>query len=386
MGEIRLDVRDRLNVAESTISDIPLNEPYRPFKSNEINQRSADEWIISKPDDQRRAARAIVDNVRHIGQTEFEDKLKLTIDDLNQKLGDRKYVALAAESKSNQWTLELSWENLDRKPDYVGNAGSINFVNDKLDGVMRYLRQHSDLKTVVIIDDAIYSGQQIHTIIDKLSSSGFGDLEFIVVAPFMTNSAEDRLSGAAKKVVLCEHDKILTVAEALPDVDLQRKIPEIREFRYIEEEDQGDLATRTLTYFDHKVPDNLSTLGLRKLPFIPNTVEPYKPSFVNEYIDWLIKIGVATRINENVGEDEEFWRIDASAYQIGDETWLQRHIGSMKQIEIRRKDDVIRLKSGEYFRMQEGDVIVQPRGKKWDNNEYSEEVVLFGENGFEINR
>jgi gentisate 1,2-dioxygenase len=58
----------------------------------------------------------------------------------------------------------------------------------------------------------------------------------------------------------------------------------------------------------------------------------------------------------------------------------------MKQIEIRRKDDVIRLKSGEYFRMQEGDVIVQPRGKKWDNNEYSEEVVLFGENGFEINR
>ena len=114
--DVKLDRPDVLKNQNKIISEVKLNEPYKPFKSNEIDEKKARTWIESKPEDQHLAANLVVENITHIGMEEFENSLRETVDDFNNLIGDEKYVSVIADGKSNQWVAELAWPDLKNLP------------------------------------------------------------------------------------------------------------------------------------------------------------------------------------------------------------------------------------------------------------------------------
>lgn len=376
MSEIKFEGQETLKGVGTVRSEVILNEPYRPFRSNEVNNLKAEEWIISKPEDQQIAARAVVDNISHIGQEEFERRLGETVEDFNEKIGDEKYVTIVADLKSNEWSLELAWQNLITKPDYVGNTSFFE-QKEKNVGLADYIKQNG-IKKVAIFDDAIYSGQQIHTLIDQFREMGLTDMEFVLVVPFISNYGEERLRGIGTNLTICNHQEIKSVAELIPDKEIQNKILEIREFSYITNtEDIGDLSTRTLTYFDHKVPDKVSTLNFARLDFIPRTSEPYKEDFVGDYLDLLIEQGLAERFDLSGDDEKPFWNMEAMGYKIGDEYWIRKRAGSRRQIIINRGEEEVLVENGKYFKLEEVDVLSQALYKDWEGTEYPAETKKF---------
>lgn len=384
MMDVKLDRPDVLKNQNKIISEVKLNEPYKPFKSNEIDEKKARIWIESKPEDQRLAANLVVENITHIGMEEFENSLKETVDDFNNLIGDEKYVSVIADGKSNQWVAELAWPDLKNLPSYVGNTGFFDSDKGKIGKLVDFLKTNN-IKKIAIFDDAIYSGQQVHSLVEQFKEVGLDDLQFIVAVPYVSTYGEERLNAAQENITFCKHKKIESVTELIPDEKIQKKILEIEDFKYItHEEDMGDLSTRTLTYFDHKVPDNVSTLNFNRLSFIPTTIEPYKGNYLSSYIEYLVKNGRAERFDRSVEGNEILEKLMFDGYKIGGEFWIKKQQGIGTKLWVIRNGEKIQLNNGEFFKLIEGDELLQPKWEDWDETEHREERRSFIGNEFRM--
>ncbi|WP_068466954.1 hypothetical protein [Candidatus Protochlamydia phocaeensis] len=224
--------------------------PFIPARSNAPNSLKAELWIKEHPIDCQPAAKEIVAHTNHVSFETFQTHLRESIDDLNQRMQNgEKYVVAVRENKSNKWILELSLPHLKQLPHEVVDIQNIH----------SYLSKHSDIDRVVFMDDASYSGEQMSLFIQDNVPPSFKS-EVSVVVPYLTHFAENNILKAAPNVQIMKHETMNTIEEEIKDPGVLKTISDMY-FRVPRHEtkDRG-VASHTLTIFDHKVADYLSTL------------------------------------------------------------------------------------------------------------------------------
>lgn len=354
---------------------VPLSiNPSKPFRSNDINQELSIEWINSQSNPELKlAAQTVVDNITHISQEDFEKALSESIDDFNSR-GDDSYITMAWEGKSNKWVLEQSLPNLKNLPEAIisgsiyGGSWDPNPQNIKKEEdnsifqLISYLKLHPNVKRVALFDDSAYSATQLNIIIDELAKSGLNDITIDIVVPFMTTYGQNKLLQNGNHVRIMNHKTIPTVAELIPDPEIQKYILKINEFSYITtEEEMGDLTTRALIYFDHKVPDNVSSLGFLNLSFIENVVSPYNSSEFNlAYYSYLVDSNQAQviDINNNLGLNPD-QRLNVTIYNYRGSYILSRGTYPIP-IFLIRNGERRQILRNEFITLEENDKIEQP--------------------------
>lgn len=289
LNSIQNLINEKNYTTKISVVDIP-----RPISGNTIDVVQAEEWIDAHPTPEtQKAARAIINSIRHISQEEFEEKLKKTLDIFNNSLGTEKYALLVESKKSSYWVSQLALPNLKFLPEQIY---SFDNSGDSVDG---------NIRRFLYIDDASYTGTHVEeymravaNLIEKHNIPA-SEVELDVVLPFISDKAKNTIAELQKqygfKIQVFSNDKIELMTEKITDKQVLDTIRRMygHVFHDFSEESINNLFNNmSLTYFDHKIPDEVTTLesalrygnvydGVSKSPidqvsFIPETIPPYK--------------------------------------------------------------------------------------------------------------
>jgi hypothetical protein len=222
----------------------PAVEVPRPIRDNPINAQELQAWIDAHQDPLVKSALTeLTKHIRHVSQEEFEASLKETTRHLNEALAREGggYVVAVEKGKSNQWVAQLAMPDLSKKP-----MAEVELA------IQTYLKAYEARKatdpkvtfpkSVVLFDDAAYSGEQlsrvIRTMITAINTHNERVKEkipmpkFIVASPYMTNFAEkaikEKVGGlligkgreqysAIKHLEILPYKQIMTIKELIPD-------------------------------------------------------------------------------------------------------------------------------------------------------------------------
>ncbi|PJD97637.1 MAG: hypothetical protein CK425_03145 [Parachlamydia sp.] len=254
----------------NTVYSIPLNiAPPIPQKSNAVNQVAAKNWVLAHSVHWQPTARKILKNLIHRSFKKFEQRLKIAVESFNEKLmslplEERKYIVIIPgkkwNQKSNPWVTSLALKYLTIPPLDIVYENENSYQND--------------IKAV-IFDDAAYSGKQLQGV---LETTRFKNVHLII--PFISRTA---LSNISQAVWVSSHEKMFNISDMNEFSEEELNLLKSKTGDYYSE----DLTKRTFNWFDHKIPDHLSTLDdilcfgktLDKpscqVPFIPETTPPY---------------------------------------------------------------------------------------------------------------
>ena len=236
------------------------------------------EWIACQPSLELQSyARKLTENINYITFEQFINQLKITISDFNQNHPEPYVLCISQrrsglldklQMSSDPWVIALAFEyaNL-RWPEAILT----------IDELKSYLKSHSDVKKVLLLDDAAYSGTHMSTeisFITRLASqedeSIIKQIDLIFGIPFITNYAKKIILSYrhAKTCTFLTHDSIPVISEIFTkENELQRFI----EITKIEAN-----VRHTVTYFAHKFPDWMSTLQQLQTGHSLISMERYK--------------------------------------------------------------------------------------------------------------
>lgn len=211
-------------------------------------------------------AREYANAIEYISYNEFLEVLQLTFDKYNidrvKNINEGFYTVLHLSfitrcrlDKSNYWMSNISWDMWEIKPDpWICLKESL--LVELLDNGIRKFE-------FVIIDDGVYSGQQIRKSLEGLDRTFgtfqedrkddglpiFDEILISIIVPFGTDSGlRNMLLGYwvnIDDIKVYYGRKILSARERMIQLNPELNVPERR-------------FNRPLTYFDHKVPDAVS--------------------------------------------------------------------------------------------------------------------------------
>jgi len=301
-----LGIFARINELEIKNSSLIVKiEPGAPLPklSKGINHSIAARWIDAHPPEYRRALEASIQVIKHISYEEFEREFARSINSFNAKMREEEsfeYIALSWQNKSNEWMLKLALPLLNKLPFDV-----IDFQNifKQVDILQKKYSSFPEKLKIVIFDDGIYSGKQLHEIISLLSRTfkvkGLKiGLDYFVVCPFMTTAGIKNIISKLPhgiNVFFSLYREIPGFIQSIIDKFPKEAKEMIKIFKSIayEKTDPRLLEGLGTCFFDHKVPDKLSfpiflstgnvtgtngeiLLEGETFPFIPTIIPPYK--------------------------------------------------------------------------------------------------------------
>lgn len=295
------DLKDEDEQQNTSKDSIKL--PVPDENNNKINQEKAQKWIEEDVDPRFKALKQkIIDSINHVTHKEFSDALQEVVDKLEALLVDQEYAVLFdyKPHSSRRWVYELAKGMLKRKPKtatYEPGKQSQE-LHDRL---MDYLYQDQKIDQFVVFDDAIYSGEQVinNTIIQIIRYFSSHPPQpgrrprIILAVPYMTNRFLQAMQVNAQRgnIVLLNVRPLPTLMEQLSEEEWA--LIDEREGTLDLEWDSDEVisAGETLTFFDHRVPDNFSYT--RSCSKITDKGEiPYKakktPYYEQEEIDFKI--------------------------------------------------------------------------------------------------
>lgn len=263
--------------------------PPRPNRSYPIKKEQAENWINAHTcEKERKAARVLIEKTRHVSQAEFEKELKVSVDQFNEWLETQEskdyVVVVSSSTKSNYWVAQLALPHLKRLPrqvfklDYNTFEGS--FVVSK--ALKEYRQKYPEIDKIVFFDDAAYSCQQSNSLIvelgimdciDQNNEVRRGDCakekrNFTIAAiiPFMR---------APECVLPIYCPKTNANGEKYVHVFFSQRLPTMLEIlpESLRHVNIGCGINKIPVYFDHKIPDSLSTCS-----------RSYKEGFVHYYM------------------------------------------------------------------------------------------------------
>lgn len=252
--------------------------PSQPY-SIPINKEDAKAWIEAHTNSIKPLAAKFIANVRYISFERFCRQLRQSVKSFDNYLmqlpeNERKYAIVIPSSKlvsSNKWVSSLALPFFENRPQDVILS----------DGLAEFQIAHPEVKRFVLIDDAAYSGKQLSALISRLG--GDAETKLHAIVPFSTTKGARRV---AYEAWISDHQKMFSIEELCKlgvFNESDKCILEEATGHY----DHGDLAGRTLTYFDHKVADELSTFNGQiewgnllewgcPVRFVPEFHSPYK--------------------------------------------------------------------------------------------------------------
>lgn len=221
-----------------------------------INQVAAKAWVQAHSEETREVAQHILDNFQYINFETFEKQLEQTCDSFNQymdklPLDERFYVISVRQGcKSDRWVSALAQKYLKYAP--------VDVVTHEDLG-----RKYPDIKHVVLLDDAAYSGLQMTEVLEGLKTHKLSKIHALI--PYMTSNGEKKLTKmGGEKLILHPHVMLSTIEEKIPNIDIQQKIYKMYTDSMYNDDlwlfSKPFLPQTTMTYFAHKFPDIYSTL------------------------------------------------------------------------------------------------------------------------------
>ena len=105
------------------------------------------------------------------------------------------------------------------------------------------------------MDDASYSGTQMNDALMTLAPDA-SLAETHLIVPFMTTFALKTITEKTPKVIIHPYQKMALITEEIPDKETVSTIDTM----YFPVLNEGDSKSHTMTIFDHKIADHLSTL------------------------------------------------------------------------------------------------------------------------------
>lgn len=237
--------------------NIPSKVPL-PLFSSPPNKTNLERWANGHPTPRLRGiAHKIADNLNYISFEHFLKALQNVVTQFNAKIGNEPYVLLVQKINdklaSDDWTTSIALNQCGLK------SPSIILTVDDLNG---YLKQNPNIKNILILDDAMYSGTQKIRLMQDIESENV-EIEHITLnigIPFLTNYAKTRMQEHVQyynqehaqyynKVDFMDHQIMPSMKDILGEED----------FSFLSNLKCDSIEDGyTLTYFDHKVADSMS--------------------------------------------------------------------------------------------------------------------------------
>jgi hypothetical protein len=230
--------------------------PLRPKVSIPINPQKASNYVKAFPREVRHVGNFIVSNIVHIPHQTFELKLMQSFFRSLKVTGSQVLVLGVEKEKSNWWVSRLVHQNMLKDPP-KDITSRIEFSHD-LDRAKEFAKIHPN-GTIILPDDAMYSGSQMQELIqDTQIIFGRKDYRTLVVTPFVTQNSLQLIRETGNNIEIFHSGIMLTVQDILLNKKEEKQMAPIFDQLF----KSFNWRQTTLTYFDHKIPDFVSSLSV----------------------------------------------------------------------------------------------------------------------------
>ena len=258
--EFLKDNREELRVASLKPSTDLSTKPETSGKSTPLPQSPSlpgrtidkpqqEKWINAHPTEQLKSiARVIAAEIERLSipRSELKNALAKTVQDFKDKMAKPFMIFELMPDKSNSVMLELARQQ--GLPDSARAIGTVRLE--------RLLKANPQIKDVVIIDNAVYSGEQMIESIDILRAKG---VTVHVVAPYMTEGSAEKISSI-EGVKIYQHETLASIGEMIAQSGLDAETQKL--FEKIYRLDSQEKKTKSLASFEgFSLPDGVSTLS-----------------------------------------------------------------------------------------------------------------------------
>jgi hypothetical protein len=225
------------------------------FFSHPLNKDNCKKFIKSSDITVREIVKKIIDNTNYISYIELKRNLSIIINNLiiyileNKKEEVYIFQNKKNKNKSNYWiSLFLIYKLKDSNIKYtIIDNYYLNIKNDDI---------------IIFIDDCIYSGEQMSSILKTfIISKKIKSLNICLVVPY--------ISTIGKQLIIKEIDKhnlklffYKELTENTSTILTDDEIEKIEDFYPDEDDIINNFKNKYLIYFDHKLADGISTIPL----------------------------------------------------------------------------------------------------------------------------
>lgn len=243
------------------------------WEPSRVDEVLLKKWVDAHQGEAKDVAEFLSKHYQLISFPEFKSQLLSAFDRYLHSLAPSDkvvffYVTKYSEPKSGEWLTGMIKEHYSQ----FRETPAFNMYGGGLVEMGKLLGE-GKANRIVIVDDAIFSGDQIQTLVDAIlqsSSYGGAPIPVDIIAPYYTKRGINYIKesvepgiGNIQTLNFYGSVEIPTIAQLF----LRSGKPElITTFK----EMYGMVDDRSLTYFAHKVPDGLSSLS----PFTLGTVTP----------------------------------------------------------------------------------------------------------------
>jgi len=262
---------DEIILTDSVKNFINRNKNYEdliPKHKYPIDFVKADMWINSQCTlYTQKAARFFIDYTTYVDFPTFFNNLLICVNDFIKTIGTKNYILLTLYTpvkgiKSSYWLSHLIYPLLHPKPvDVLNTIENINFITDYL-----------------IIDDAMYTGIQmsdnIMYILRDIDVNRFPDITIHIVVPYYTyisiENLDNDLTNLGINIKIYKLINMKTLKKYLYDhINNIERLRIIDIYTYIFKIELNHIPL----YFDHKLPDNISSYPKMYNGILPNFIK-----------------------------------------------------------------------------------------------------------------
>lgn len=222
-----------------------------PLFDNAPNKQQLESWAQSQLTPMlRRIAKKIISHIHFVDFDTFLRQLMKVTLDFNQKIGEQPYVLIIgsfkdkiAKGTSELWVTGLALE-------YCGLKQPADII--PMENLKQYLTIHPEIRHILCLDDAIYSGTQKRDCLTRIFRDiSNTDVEIALGVPYISRRGLEVIENLQK-----EYNRINLLSYQVFPMLMDHLDNE--EMEYLSRVCVTD-SRRTLTYFSHRFPDFLST-------------------------------------------------------------------------------------------------------------------------------
>ncbi len=274
----------------------PVRYPRLPLQSRSISPFQCTQVLSSFPSPEKMDSIGTIVNpdvIIHVTFEQFKQKLEAVVDEfllhlMSLPAQDRGYVIVTdMKEKSNNWVLSLCLPQLAKLPP----------VDVLCKGNFKKFYDNPQIKHIVFLDDAAYSGEQMGGDIEETAQyvRYMRDFKAIhVLVPYLSHHAVEKIkadmhaAGLENRLFFPTYAQIPSVSELPLRSPSRIDRDAIEDFVSDIEQMHSDLSPEKvrrshLISFDHKIPDSLSVIT----PLMESLVGPVTPPYKEEFDELL---------------------------------------------------------------------------------------------------
>lgn len=204
-----------------------------------------DEIALEKDPNMIGYIKDIVNNIDYITFEKFLQELYICVDKFLKNIKkDETYLFIVEDNKSSLWVFSLIEKLLNYDNIYLYITSSINTLYTS------YITPDN----IVLIDDCIYSGEQISRYISSIFNDLLSPINFHIIVPFITNKGLIRINKTIIKngIYNTSHIYYNYIVNTIKEKNIISKYYILNNLKY------SSNINKPIIFFEHKIADHVS--------------------------------------------------------------------------------------------------------------------------------